>query len=79
MPGRSDSVMDPFSTRASSAKPPKAPNTIGFRAAEPEAAGDRQRHLVAAVREQEAARPAMACEHRERARNIARRRRTAAD
>jgi hypothetical protein len=61
--------MDPFSTRASSAKPPKAPNTIGFRAAEPEAAGDRQRHLVAAVREQEAARPATACEHRERARN----------
>ena len=44
--------MDPFSTRASSAKPPKAPNTIGFRAAEPEAAGDRQRHLVAAVRGQ---------------------------
>src|SRR5215468_9324328 len=37
---------------------------IGLGAAEPEAAGDRQRHLVAAVRKQARAWPAVAVEHR---------------
>ena len=40
---------------------------IGFRAAQAEAAGDVQRHLVAAVREQAGARPVVARQHVERA------------
>src|SRR5215469_10129736 len=40
---------------------------IGLSPTKTEAAGDRQRHLVAAVREQEAARPLMAGERLERA------------
>src|SRR5690242_5591716 len=40
---------------------------IGFGAAEAEAAGDRERHLVAAMREHQAARPLMARQHLERA------------
>src|SRR5450759_861521 len=40
---------------------------IGFRAAQPEAGGNRQRHLVAAVWEHAPARPAVALKHLERA------------
>src|SRR5256714_14150466 len=36
---------------------------IGFRAAEPETSGNGERHLIAAVRKQCAARPAVALEH----------------
>jgi hypothetical protein len=70
MPGRSDSVMDPVLHAPVVGKAAEGAEHagIGFRAAEPDAAGARQRHLVAAVRELEAARPAMAWEHRERAR-----------
>ena len=38
---------------------------IGFRAAEPETGGNGERHLIAAVRKQCAARPAVALEHRD--------------
>src|SRR5674476_954237 len=40
---------------------------IGFRPAQPEAGGNRQRHLVAAMGEHAPARPAVALEHIERA------------
>src|SRR5664279_360113 len=40
---------------------------IGFRAAQPETGGNRQRHLIAAVRKHGSARPAVVRQHLERA------------
>src|SRR5260370_5516515 len=43
---------------------------IGFRAAETETAGNRERHLIAAVGEHCTARPAVALDHRDGARGL---------
>ena len=65
MPGRSDSVIMPFSIAGVVGKAAEIAEhaRIGLRAAEAEAGGDGERHLIAAVRKQRRARPAAPLQH----------------